>query len=141
MLLSFVPVRSAIPNLLESILLNLELYTWVILVISKYNVHRTVKIPWISISINLFFSKLNLLVIKGEFDKGLLTTKIMKKRKLLFKQRCARSSYYLAIKLSPVRAWKVPIPPDKTVSSKHQQECMQYVIYLPKGNRRFLLPS
>jgi hypothetical protein len=68
------------------------------------------KSPWISISINLFFSKLNLLVIKGEFDKGLLTTKIMKKRKLLFKQRCA-SSYYLAIKLSPVRAWKVPIPP------------------------------
>jgi hypothetical protein len=59
------------------------------------------KSPWISISINLFFSKLNLLVIKGEFDKGLLT---MKKRKLLFKQRCARSSYYLAIKLSPVRA-------------------------------------
>jgi hypothetical protein len=31
------------------------------------------KSPWISISINLFFSKLNLLVIK-EFDKGLLTT-------------------------------------------------------------------
>jgi hypothetical protein len=33
------------------------------------------------ISINLFFLKLNLLVIKGEFDKGLLTNfKIMKKR-------------------------------------------------------------
>jgi hypothetical protein len=75
MLLSFVPVRSAIlTNLLESFFKSRVNYTWVILVISKYNVHRTVKIPWISISINLFFSKLNLLVIKGEFDKGLLTT-------------------------------------------------------------------
>jgi hypothetical protein len=40
----------------------------------------------------------------------------MKKRKL-FKQRCARSSYYLAIKLSPVRAWKSTIPPVTKVPS------------------------
>jgi hypothetical protein len=61
------------------------------------------KSPWISISINLFFSKLNLLVIKESLIKVVNYSKIMKK-KLLFKQRCARSSYYLAIKLSPVRA-------------------------------------
>jgi hypothetical protein len=44
-------------------------------------------------------SKLNLLVIKGEFDKGLLTLKI-KEKENLFKQRCARSSYHLAINSS-----------------------------------------
>jgi hypothetical protein len=40
----------------------------------------------------------------------------MKKRKLS-SSKDARSSYYLAIKLSPVRAWKVPIPPVTKVPS------------------------
>jgi hypothetical protein len=62
---------------------------------------------------------------KGEFDKGLLT---MKKRKLLFKQRCARSSYYLAIKLSPVRGLKVPIPPVTKVPSPLKAPTRMYAI-------------
>jgi hypothetical protein len=48
-------------------------------------------------------------VIKGEFDV-VNYSKIMKKRKLLQAKMC-EEPYYLAIKLSPVRAWKVPIPP------------------------------
>jgi hypothetical protein len=43
-------------------------------------------------------------VIKGEFDKGVNYSKIMKKRKLL-SSKDARSSH-LAIKLSPVRLEK-----------------------------------
>jgi hypothetical protein len=46
------------------------------------------KSPWISISINLFFSKLNLLVIKGEFERVVNYSKIMKKRKLLQAKMC-----------------------------------------------------
>jgi hypothetical protein len=50
--------------------LELVNYTWLFL--SSVNIMFTEpsKSPWISISINLFFSKLNLLVIKESLIKG-----------------------------------------------------------------------
>jgi hypothetical protein len=51
-------------------------YTWVILVISKYNVHRTVKIP-LDIHINKpILFEVKFIGDKGEFDKGLTTLKL-----------------------------------------------------------------
>jgi hypothetical protein len=68
----------------------------------------------------------------------------MKKKTSLQAKMC--ESYYLAIKLSPVRAWKVPIPPVTKVPSPLKAPTRMYAIllfiFIPKGmNRRFLLPS
>jgi hypothetical protein len=66
----------------------------------------------------------------------------MKKRKLLFKQRCARSSYYLAIKLSP-GAWKSTYTSCNKVPSPLKAPTRMYAIllfiFIPKGMNQLLV--
>jgi hypothetical protein len=131
--------------LLESILLNLG-YTWVILVISKYNVHRTVKIS-LDIHINKpILFEVKFIGDKGEFDKGVLltTTKIMKKENFSSSKdvRGAPTTWLLS---SPVGLGKVPIPPVMyrlPPKAPTRMYAILLFIFIPKGmNRRFKLPS
>jgi hypothetical protein len=66
-------------------------------------------------------------VIKGEFDKGLLT-KIMKKKTSLQAKMC--EELYLAIKLSPVRAWKSTYTSCNKVPSPLKAPTRMYAILL-----------